>query len=330
MRRYRNFNRKGLLTGLILGLIGLIATAGATACSKEGSPTLEIEIGSYTPNPVEGTVTQTPEQNEILITLVPDASPSPEPTVYPSAVPTPTPTLVPTVFPSPTPTQVPPETPIEEKVGIATDDSIVVRTSPTSESQEIGTLKLGEKVKILGEVEGQMWLNGNQSISAFGAFPDWVNKWYKVELENGKNGFVYSAFIFIPKPGEASPFVSGKKWVEVDRANQILHAYVDGQNVFQAPVGIGKPWWPTPLGDNFKVWTRILNETMSGADYHIENVLFTQYFTSLGHGIHLDWWHDDSYFGNEPTSHGCVGLQLHDAQWLWFFGFEGMPVKVYE
>ncbi|MDP2720470.1 MAG: L,D-transpeptidase, partial [bacterium] len=136
-------------------------------------------------------------------------------------------------------------------------------------------------------------------------------------------------FIFIPMPGELSPIVSGEKWVEVDRANQILHAYVDGREVFQAPIGVGLSWTPTPLGEGYKVLDRIFNETMSGEGYHVQNVLFTMYFTG-DISIHLDWWHDDSYFGNEPTSHGCVGLQLHNAQWIWLFGFEEMRVRIYE
>jgi len=175
-----------------------------------------------------------------------------------------------------------------------------------------------------------MWLNWNQSISPFGSFPNWVHKWYEIELDNGKHGFVYSAFIFIPGQGEPSPFVTcGKKWVGVDRANQQLHAYCDDvdDDIFQAPVGVGL-WNATPLGE-YSVWTQVFNATMSGEGYHVANVLFTMYFYG-SYGIHLDWWHDDSDFGNNPTSHGCVGLQLHNAQWVWFFGFTGMRVRIYE
>lgn len=214
---------------------------------------------------------------------------------------------------------------MKKVLGIQWIDGIAIRACPSSTCQQVDTLKFGEETQILGEAKGEMWLNRNQSISAFGSFPEWVDDWY--ELENG--GYVYSAFIFIPKEDEPSPFASGEKWVEVDRANQILHAYVDGEEVFQAPVGVGLPGMDTPLG-TYNVWIKILNETMSGADYYVQNVLFTQYFTYAGHALHLDWWHSDSYFGNEPTSHGCVGLQLHNAQWVWFFGFTGMKVNIYE
>ncbi|OGY27866.1 MAG: hypothetical protein A2Z42_02150 [Candidatus Woykebacteria bacterium RBG_19FT_COMBO_43_10] len=205
------------------------------------------------------------------------------------------------------------------------DNGVVVRAAPTSESQQVGTLGFGEEVKILSVVNGQMWYNHNQYISPFGPFSDLADDWY--EIEPGK--YVYSAFVFIPKEGEPPPSVSCEnKWVEVDRANQTLHAFCDGVDIFQAPVGVGLPWTPTPLGE-YSVWTRIFNETMSGADYYVQNILFTQYFTSAGHALHLDWWHGDSYFGNQPTSHGCVGLQIHNSQWIWLFGFTGMRVKIY-
>ncbi|MDP2720814.1 MAG: hypothetical protein Q8O75_02640, partial [bacterium] len=150
--------------------------------------------------------------------------------------PSPSPTLVPTSTPSPT-------VGIEfkeghsyaiEDPGCVVDCGIPIRAAPTSESRQVGTLQLGQEVEILGVIDGQMWLNWGQNIVAKDAFPSWTNKWYQLE-----KGYIYSAFIFIPMPGELSPIVSGEKWVEVDRANQILHAYVDGREVFQAPIGVG-------------------------------------------------------------------------------------------
>lgn len=231
---------------------------------------------------------------------------------------------------SPAPPAPPPATePLGNDVGLSMDSGVVVRAAPTSESPQVGELNLGQEVKILGLVSGQTWVNRNQYVSPFGSFPDWIDQWYEIEFGNVQHGFVYTALVFIPLPGERSPFVScGQKWVEANRANQVLHAYCDGVDIFQAPVGIGLPSTPTPLGE-YNVWARIFNETMSGADYYVKNVLFTLYFTG-SYGIHLDWWHGDHYFGNQPMSHGCIGLQLHNSQWVWFFGHEGMRVRIYE
>jgi hypothetical protein len=65
------------------------------------------------------------------------------------------------------------------------------------------------------------------------------------------------------------------------------------------------------------------------AQYDVERVLFTQYYTRMGDALHLNYWRPDSVFGNTPTSHGCVGMQLHAAQYFWLFGEPGMRVEIH-
>ena len=65
------------------------------------------------------------------------------------------------------------------------------------------------------------------------------------------------------------------------------------------------------------------------ARYDVERVLFTQYFDRGGNALHLNYWRPDAVFGATPTSHGCVGIQLHDAQYFWLFGEPGMRVEVH-
>ncbi|MFN8558170.1 MAG: L,D-transpeptidase [Dehalococcoidia bacterium] len=71
---------------------------------------------------------------------------------------------------------------------------------------------------------------------------------------------------------------------------------------------------------------RVANETMTSASlnitdpddqYVLKDVLYTQYFTWVGHALHLNYWQPDSVFGAERTSHGCVGLRLADAEFRW-------------
>ena len=65
------------------------------------------------------------------------------------------------------------------------------------------------------------------------------------------------------------------------------------------------------------------------ADYKIENVKYTQYFTGDGNAIHENWWKDPGTFGL-PSSHGCAGLRPDDALRFWEFGQVGMPVIVHQ
>jgi hypothetical protein len=102
----------------------------------------------------------------------------------------------------------------------------------------------------------------------------------------------------------------------------------------------GQAPFKTPVG-NFAVEPdgRIAVERMTAtqagydpaqAQYDVERVLFTQYFDQAGHALHLNYWRPHAVFGRTPTSHGCVGLELHEAQYFWLFGKAGMRVQISE
>ena len=207
---------------------------------------------------------------------------------------------------------------------------IGVRAEPNSKAAVVRRLSYLEEVKLLGTVKGERWVVGDQTWPM--AYQAWTDMWYQVE-----GGFVYSAWIYIPG-GESSPFVRGQKAIKVDTKNQTLTALVGGQVVYSANVTTGKDGFETPKG-TFPVgsWGRVENETMTSAqagirnpedEYNVRNVLFTQYFTSAGDALHLNYWQPDSVFGGYRTSHGCVGLLLHDAQWLWLFAATGASLQI--
>jgi lipoprotein-anchoring transpeptidase ErfK/SrfK len=108
---------------------------------------------------------------------------------------------------------------------------------------------------------------------------------------------------------------------------------IGDQVLYTALATTGKDGWDTPKG-NWKIEYRVENETMTSAAigaeeyYHLDNVLYTQYFTTAGHALHLNYWRDDYYFGNIRSSHGCVGLRLADAEFFWRFANVGTRVTV--
>jgi lipoprotein-anchoring transpeptidase ErfK/SrfK len=57
-------------------------------------------------------------------------------------------------------------------------------------------------------------------------------------------------------------------------------------------------------------------------------VLYTQYFTNEGHALHLNYWRPDHYFGRIPSSHGCVGMRLADAEFFWRFASIGTRIVI--
>jgi lipoprotein-anchoring transpeptidase ErfK/SrfK len=131
-------------------------------------------------------------------------------------------------------------------------------------------------------------------------------------------------------PGAERP---GERWVLVDIATQRANAMIGSEVVHTALVTTGKQGWETPKG-TFRIGYRVANETMTSAsigaeeEYVLENVLYTQYFTNEGHALHLNYWRSDNYFGRIPSSHGCVGMRLADAEFFWRFASIGTRIVI--
>jgi hypothetical protein len=178
-------------------------------------------------------------------------------------------------------------------------------------------------------VSGQNWIIGDQDWVP--VEHPWERTWYL--LEDGS--YIYRAFVYFAD-GESpfGPFVD--PYVIVDVNAQYAWA-MDGEHVVrEIPITTGKPGFETPLG-HFEVMARVQNERMTseragitGAaeQYDVHRVLFTQYFAVGGFALHLNYWQPLGVYGSYPTSHGCVGIPLPDAQFLWLFGSAGMRVVV--
>jgi len=117
----------------------------------------------------------------------------------------------------------------------------------------------------------------------------------------------------------------GEPWVAINLSAQAAVAMIGSAWVHRAWVTTGKDGWDTPEGE-FRVVRRVYNETMTSAalgitdpndQYALTDVLFTQYFTTVGHALHLNYWRPGSVFGNQRTSHGCVGMRYDDAAFFW-------------
>ena len=134
-------------------------------------------------------------------------------------------------------------------------------------------------------------------------------------------------------PAIPGPEVTGERWILVDIASQSTTAMVGSTPLYTALVTTGVDGWNTPTG-TWEIVYRIENETMTsesiGADenYVLEDVLYTQYFTTVGHALHLNYWRSDDYFGNTRSSHGCVGMRLADAEFFWNFATYGTRVTI--
>jgi lipoprotein-anchoring transpeptidase ErfK/SrfK len=134
-------------------------------------------------------------------------------------------------------------------------------------------------------------------------------------------------------PDIPGPEVAGERWILISIADQTATAMIGDQPLYAALVTTGKDGWNTPTG-SFQILYRVANETMTSAAigaeefYHLEDVLYTQYFTDRGHALHLNYWRENWYFGRIRSSHGCVGMRLADAEFFWNFATYGTRVEI--
>jgi lipoprotein-anchoring transpeptidase ErfK/SrfK len=147
----------------------------------------------------------------------------------------------------------------------------------------------------------------------------------------------YARELAAARPPEGVAFAPDERWVAVNLTTQRTIAFVGAEAVRVALVSTGAPGWETPTGD-FRIFMRVENETMDSVTigiprddpwgYYLEDVYFTQYFVG-GVALHYNYWRADSYFGNEPSSHGCVGMRYDDANFFWDFATTGTRVVVH-
>ncbi|MFN8639713.1 MAG: L,D-transpeptidase [Dehalococcoidia bacterium] len=216
-------------------------------------------------------------------------------------------------------------------------DAVVVfptvsRSSPSSLASAVRDLPAGRSVTLVGQERGENWVIGDQDWVP--TSHEWERTWYR--LDDGS--YVYRAFVFLPDRASLPGPGGGERYVIVDLASQTAWAMVGQTAVREMPVTTGKPGFETPTG-TWEVLAagRILDERMTsqragfddpGDRYDVQHVLYTQYFAEGGFALHMNYWQPTGVFGEIETSHGCVGLLLEDAQYLWMFGRPGMRVIV--
>jgi hypothetical protein len=256
-----------------------------------------------------------------------------------SSAPTETPAPSNTVPPAPTKTAFPAFTPtpaLGAGNAIVVGGDLRVRDAPSTKGPVTKTLKDLSPVQIDAAVDGENVLVGGQTWLS--TIPPWTRTWFRLTYYS----YVYSAFIFILQPGEQSPLADAQgqeKWVDVNVSTQTASAMIGDRAVYTALVSTGSPQFPSPLGTHAiekdgRLPVERMTATQAGytpgqASYDVERVLFTQYYDRGGDALHLNYWRPQQVFGATATSHGCVGMQLHDAQYFWLFGFPGMRVEIH-
>ncbi|WP_237694776.1 MULTISPECIES: L,D-transpeptidase [Streptomycetaceae] len=113
-------------------------------------------------------------------------------------------------------------------------------------------------------------------------------------------------------------FTIGRNQISyVDASTHEMQVTQDGKTIKTIPISAGAPGKTTYNGamviSEKDPITRMNGQTVGyGGEYDIKDVPHAMRLTSSGTFIHGNYWGDPSVFGNENTSHGCVGL--HDIR----------------
>jgi hypothetical protein len=121
------------------------------------------------------------------------------------------------------------------------------------------------------------------------------------------------------------------KLLVADVTSKKMWAFQNGQQVNSFLVSAGAPDTPTPLGE-FHVYAKFSVQDMSGTNlngtkYFQPQVPWVSYFYE-GSAVHGVYWHPLSWFGAINSSHGCVGLPVDQAEWVYNWDSIGTTVIV--
>ncbi|MFO0627770.1 MAG: L,D-transpeptidase [Polyangiales bacterium] len=144
-------------------------------------------------------------------------------------------------------------------------------------------------------------------------------------------GWLLAAAVLRPEvPAAPHDVGATERWVDVDRARQVLVAFEGGAPVFATLVSSGRPGNPTAPGEH-RVWAKLATTDMSNVDdssitsaaalYTVSRVPWVMFFHN-DQALHGAFWHD--MFG-QSHSHGCVNLAPREAAWLFSWAPPALP-----
>ncbi|MBV8713492.1 MAG: L,D-transpeptidase [Chloroflexi bacterium] len=204
--------------------------------------------------------------------------------------------------------------------GISYVDGANLRSGASTRSDALGELPAGLPIVVSDWVAGEEVIPDN---------PTWAYL--------GNSTYLYSS-VLRPVALPAAPLLPDVgytgRWIDLNLLHQVVVAYEGSSPVRLARTSTGRPGWETAAG-NYSIQRRVANETMDStsligldaarADYKVENVRWTQYFSADGKALHENYWKARDEFGI-PSSHGCAGLVAEDAFFFWNWADIGVPI----
>lgn len=121
-----------------------------------------------------------------------------------------------------------------------------------------------------------------------------------------------------------------QRHIAIDLSAQWLTAYEGDMVVYRAPVATGRDGFNTPPG-NFAIYDKLRMQTMVGSaggeSWHVPDIPWVMYVVG-GVALHGTYWHN-AFGSGLRMSHGCINLDMDDAQWLYEWADIGTTVTIH-
>ncbi len=209
-----------------------------------------------------------------------------------------------------------------------------VRTAPTTSSAIVTTYAPNTSLTVYATVSGQAVWNNDAN-------------WDRISKPGSPAQYMYAELISLASSAGSTGFVpsSQSKVIEVSLSRSWLYAYENGKQVFNAAVITGRSTLPTPTG-TFHVFAKLSPTTFYspwpvGSPYYYAPtyINYALEFLAGGYFLHdTSWhsvygpgtnnWHYDPVDGWQFGSHGCVGMPLSAAHWLYNWTPIGTTVQI--
>lgn len=135
------------------------------------------------------------------------------------------------------------------------------------------------------------------------------------------------------------------KMIVISLSREWLYAYENGKLMLNAAIMSGRPSLPTPTG-TYHVFAKLSPTTFyspwpQGSPYWYPptHINYALEWRAGGYFLHDTWWHSvygpgtngwhyDPQFGWQWGSHGCVGMPVNVAAWLYHWAPIGTIVQI--
>jgi hypothetical protein len=202
--------------------------------------------------------------------------------------------------------------------GVVKDAGANVRTAPLASADVVVELRAGDAVEV------DRWVAGTE------VYPTLITWGH---LADGR-GYVYGSAIQ-PPPSQGPPAPPADtngwtgNWLDINLTQNVIVAY-EGQSVRGVfPTSPGRPGWETTRGKH-KVRTQFPVQDMAGPGYYVRGVQWISYFLPDGEAIHARTWDLNAISLGVPSSHGCLGVGIDAAAFLYHFVAPGTAIYIHD